>query len=302
MIETRPILLKQTKLFKARPDISDVDAGKYRLAFSERTYVMGILNVTPDSFSDGGRFFGEKEALSRAIEMAGEGADIIDIGGESTRPGSRDVTLDEELDRVIPVIRAIAERVDIPISIDTRKAEVARSAIEAGACIVNDVSALRHDPEMAKAVASSGVALIVMHMKGSPEDMQENPSYCDVIAEISTSLAESIEIAKRYGISERRIMVDPGIGFGKTVRHNLIILNRLDELACLGRPICVGTSRKSFIARALNLADSDSRLAGTLASCAVAIMKGARLLRVHDVRQAKELARMTDSVIRERTS
>ncbi|RMG67998.1 MAG: dihydropteroate synthase, partial [Nitrospirae bacterium] len=203
---------------------------------------MGILNVTPDSFSDGGMYMDRQRAVEHALRMVEEGADIIDIGGESTRPGAEPVPLEEELRRTIPVIEAISEKVDVPISIDTYKAEVARRAIEAGATIVNDISGLRFDPEMASVVAEKGVALVIMHIKGTPRDMQKNPEYDDLFGEIIEYLRGSIEIAKKAGVPEERIVIDPGIGFGKKPEHNLQIINRLDRFSELGRPILVGPS------------------------------------------------------------
>lgn len=262
-----------------------------------RTSLMGVLNVTPDSFSDGGKYYNKRKAIARALEMAEEGADIIDVGGESTRPGAREVSDEEECSRIIPVIKAISKRLKIPVSVDTRKAKVARLAIRAGADIVNDISGLKYDPDMAEVIAEYGTSVIVMHMKGAPQNMQRSPRYNNLISEIKSGLRESIKIARCAGIKEKNIIVDPGIGFGKTVRHNLEILNRLDEFKNLGRPVCVGTSRKSFIGKILNSRDANDRLAGTIATCVVAIMQGANILRVHDVREAKEAAAITDSIL-----
>lgn len=289
--------MKRRRIAKKAPRLN-IYLNGFRLDFSERTCVMGVLNVTPDSFSDGGRFFNRKTAIRRALEMARDGADIIDIGGESTRPGSRDVDAAEEIGRICPVIEAAAGRINIPISVDTRKARVAESAIKAGARIVNDVSGLKNDGKMASVVAKYKAALIVMHMKGTPRDMQESPVYRDVVADIIKSLEESLAIAKRAGVSEDKIIIDPGIGFGKTVGHNLEILNRLGEFKSLGRPICVGTSRKSFIGKVLDTPDTDQRLTGTLVTSAIAIMRGANLIRVHDVKEACRAARMADSILR----
>lgn len=262
-----------------------------------KTCIIGVLNITPDSFYNKGRFFDKAKALKHALDMVRHGADIIDIGGESTRPGARDVSVEEELDRVIPVISAISKRCAIPISIDTRKSKVAGAALESGARIVNDVSALNYDPAMAGIIAEHGAAVILMHMKGAPKDMQINPVYKDVVKEIISNLKRSIQVAKKAGIADNSIIVDPGIGFGKTLEHNLQILCRLYELRALGHPICVGTSRKSFIGKILGSEDPQDRLSGTLATCAVAIMKGASFLRVHDVKEAVQVARVTDSII-----
>ncbi len=269
----------------------------HRLNFGLRTFIMGILNVTPDSFSDGGKYLHIDRAVARAEEMVKEGADIIDVGGESTRPGAKPVAVDEELSRVIPVITAIRKRLKVLISIDTQKAEVARQAIEAGADIINDVSALRADSEMVRVVKRFNVPVILMHMKGRPRTMQRNPHYNDVISEIYHFLKERINWAKKHGIDENKIIIDPGIGFGKALDHNLEIIRRLREFRSLGRPILIGTSRKSFIGMILNLPPQE-RLNGTLASCALAITNGADILRVHDVRQVKQLAKVMDKLVR----
>ena len=259
---------------------------------------MGILNVTPDSFFDKGRFFDKKKALIHALEMAADGADIIDIGGESTRPGAKEIGVDEELERVLPVIKALAGKIKVPISIDTRKAKVAQAALEEGARIINDISALRHDPFMAGVAAGSGAVVILMHMKGTPGTMQARPRYKNVIKEISAYLKESIKIASGSGIKKEAILVDPGIGFGKTVEHNLDILRGLKNFKSLGCPICVGTSRKSFIGKISGSNLPEDRLAGTIAADTIAIINGADILRVHDVREAVRAARITDRVIK----
>ncbi len=262
------------------------------LGVGERVLVMGILNVTPDSFSDGGRFLDPDRAVAHALRLQEEGADIIDIGGESTRPGAEPVPLEEELRRVIPVLEKLRGVLRIPVSIDTYKAEVAEAAIELGARIVNDVTALRADPRMPEVVARSGVGLVLMHMKGTPKDMQENPIYTDVVAEIKGFLRERISAALSRGIAPEQIAVDPGIGFGKKLEHNLEILWRLEEFLELGRPVLVGPSRKSFIGEILGL-PVEERLEGTLAACAVAVVRGADIVRVHDVlpaRRAVDLA------------
>lgn len=263
---------------------------------------MGVLNVTPDSFSDGGKYFDTQKAVEHALEMAREGADIIDVGGESTRPGACDVSEDEEMRRVTVVVRAISKKIDVPISIDTRKSAVAEAAIREGAGIINDVSGLKHDPKMAKVAARHGVALILMHMKGVPRDMQERARYRCVMTDIVKSLRGSVGAARRAGVKEEKIIIDPGIGFGKTVEHNLEILNRLEELKALGLPVCVGASRKSFIGKVLNLENPGDRLAGTIAVSAVAVMNGANLLRVHDVKEARAAASMADSILRMKTN
>ncbi len=272
--------------------------GRRTLHVGTRTHVMGILNVTPDSFSDGGVYFRQLDRAARHIEeMVRDGADIIDIGGESTRPGSKGVGLDEELDRVVPVIRNASRITNVLISIDTSKSAVAEEAIKNGASIVNDATALRGDPRMASVVAEYGAGLIVMHMKGTPRTMQANPVYKDIAAEIVSCLKESIRIAGEAGIERERIMVDPGIGFGKTAAHNLEILARLEELAALERPVMVGVSRKSFIGTILNR-DVKGRLMGTAAACAVAITNGANVIRVHDVKEMADVAKIVDAIVR----
>lgn len=263
---------------------------------------MGVLNVTPDSFFDKGRFFGHKAAVRHVLEMAGSGADIIDIGGESTRPGAKEVNVGEELDRVIPVIEVVAKKTKKSISIDTRKSRVALAALKAGAKIINDVSALKFDPDMAGVAAKYKAILILMHMRGTPRDMQTDPKYSDVVKEIISSLKGSIIKAKKAGVAEEKIIIDPGIGFGKTVEHNLEILRRLGEFKALGLPVCIGTSRKSFIGKILGSDNPKGRLAGTLATCAVAIMNGANILRVHDVKEAVAAARVTDSIVAKRAN
>jgi dihydropteroate synthase len=265
-----------------------------------RTCIMGVLNVTPDSFYDKGKFFNKDEAVKHAVDMVREGAGIIDIGGESTRPGAEVVPVAKELDRIIPVIRAISKKTLVPISIDTRKAVVAEEALKCGASIVNDISALRFDPEMASVIAGYGATCVLMHMKGSPKDMQDAPVYGNVIKEIISFFKEAIRKAKRSGIADDKIIIDPGIGFGKTLEHNIEILRRLDEFKALGYPICVGTSRKSFIGKILSSDDPEDRLAGTLATCAIAIIKGAKVLRVHDVNEAVQVAAVTDRIIEKR--
>lgn len=283
----------------------DISWGKFKLALSKRTYIMGILNRTPDSFGDGGRFMKEEDAIKRIFEMASEGADIIDIGGESTRPGAEPVTLDVELERTIPIIRKVADEIDIPISIDTSKSEVAKEALKNGAAIINDITGLRGDPRMAKVAADFDVPLVIMHIKGTPRTMQVNPHYDSLIDEISDSLKRSIELAKDVGVDENKIIIDPGIGFGKTVQHNLTILNNLESFRVLNRPILIGVSRKSYIVNTLkenNIKYSDieasGRLMGTASSCAIGISKGANILRVHDVKEIAHVAKIADAIVR----
>lgn len=275
-----------------------IEAGGRVLDLGSRTHVMGILNVTPDSFSDGGQFAGHDAAVAHARTLAADGADIIDIGGESTRPGALPLSEEEELQRVIPVIERIAADIPVPVSIDTYKARVARKALAAGASIVNDISGLRFSPDMAPIVADHGAAVVLMHIKGTPRDMQADPVYSDVVGEIINYLGESAEIALKAGVGRNRILVDPGIGFGKTVQHNLEIIGRLDEFLALGFPIVMGTSRKRFIGTVLDIAEPRARVEGTAATVALSIERGAHVVRVHDVEYMTKVARMTDAIVK----
>ena len=253
--------------------------------------------MTPDSFSDGGRFLKIEDAVRCGIKMAEEGADIIDVGGESTRPGSDPLEIEEELSRVIPVIKALSKEIDIPISIDTYKSEVAQKALEAGAEMINDISALRFDPKMKEVVAEYQVPVVLMHIKGTPKNMQENPYYDDVIKEIIEYLKESIKMATDAGVQEGNIIIDPGIGFGKRLEDNLSILKNLKKFSILNCPILVGPSRKSFIGKILDL-PAEERLEGSLAALAIAIMNGANIVRVHDVKESKRMAGIADAILR----
>jgi dihydropteroate synthase len=268
------------------------------LDLGARTRIMGVLNVTPDSFSDGGLFAGHDAAVDHARSMASQGADIIDIGGESTRPGSEPLTEEEELRRILPVIERVAAELAVPISVDTYKATVARKALDAGASIVNDISGLRFSTDMARVVADHGAAVVLMHIKGTPRDMQVNPVYGDVIGEIMDYLEESAAIALTAGVGRDRILIDPGIGFGKTAQHNLEIIDRLDEFRTLGFPLVIGTSRKRFIGTVLNIPEPKDRVEGTAATVALAIQRGAHVVRVHDVGPMTKVARMTDAIVR----
>jgi dihydropteroate synthase len=262
----------------------------------DRTRVMGILNVTPDSFSDGGRFLAPDAAVRRGLEMVEEGADIIDVGGESTRPGSDPVPADEEWRRVSPVIEGLAGRLSTPISIDTRKPDIARKAIRAGASIVNDVTALE-DPGMVPVVANSAVGVVLMHLRGEPKTMQDRPEYVDVVDEVRDFLAARIRKAVGGGVPIEAIAVDPGIGFGKDLDHNLALLRHLDKLTALGRPILVGVSRKSFLKRLGAGNEASERLAGSLAAAAFAIAHGARVIRAHDVLETARVLRVIDAIL-----
>ena len=273
---------------------------RHTLALGGRTLVMGVLNVTPDSFSDGGQFFDPELAVARAAEMLGEGADLIDVGGESTRPGGAAVTVEEELRRVVPVVECLcAQLPGAVVSVDTTKAEVARAALDAGAEIINDISALRFDERIADEAARCGAGLVLMHsLGGTPATLHRQPPVADILPEVTESLLRSIAQAERRGIARAQIAIDPGIGFGKSQEQNLELLARLAELAqrFAGFPLLVGTSRKSFIGRVLNDAPVAERLHGTMATVTAAILGGAHIVRVHDVRAAVETARVADAI------
>jgi dihydropteroate synthase len=257
---------------------------------------MGVINVTPDSFSDGGEFFDAGQAIARADRLAAEGADLLDVGGESTRPFSQPIPIAEELRRVIPVIRALASHTKVPICIDTCKAQVARAALDAGASVVNDISSLGFDPEMKTVVASSGAPLILMHMQGTPRNMQVKPHYDSLLSQVVQFLEERTRFACDAGISRDQIIVDPGIGFGKTVTHNLLLIKHLDALAILGRPVLLGASRKSFIGAVLNRPVTE-REPGSWASVCAGIVKGAHILRVHEVAICRQVVDMIDAIV-----
>jgi len=263
---------------------------------SQKAHIMGILNVTKDSFADGGLYFDRTSAIERAVRMVEEGAHIIDIGGESTRPGSEPVHEDEELRRTIPVIEVLAKKISVPISIDTYKSAVAKRAIEAGASMVNDISGLRFDPNMPEVIAHYRVPVVIMHIKGTPKDMQLNPSYTALIPEVIDYLNEGVRLAARAGVSEDMIIVDPGIGFGKTCDHNLEIIRKLHEFTRLKKPILIGVSRKAFIGRVLGDLPVTDRLEGTAAAVAVSIMNGANIVRVHDVKEMVRVAGVADAI------
>jgi dihydropteroate synthase len=263
--------------------------GSRTFSFAERPAIMGILNVTPDSFSDGGKFLAVDAALAHAGLMIEEGADIIDVGGESTRPGAPEVGEAEEIARVIPVISEIVRRYPgVPISIDTMKSAVARAALGAGATMVNDVSGLAHDPALAREAAAGDAALVVMHMRGTPRTMQRNPVYVDVVRDVHTVLAAAIAAARAAGVV--RVVVDPGIGFGKSLEHNLELIRSIDRFADLGAPVLIGVSRKSFLGALLGGAPAERRLHGTAAAVALAVARGADILRVHDVAAMRDAA------------
>jgi dihydropteroate synthase len=260
--------------------------------------IMGVINVTPDSFSDGGRYLDTGLAVAHGIRLHAEGASILDVGGESTRPGAEPVDQGEEIRRVLGVIEGLKEAVgDAQISVDTSKARVAAAALAAGATLVNDVTAFRGDPEMAGVVADHKVDCCLMHMLGEPRTMQKDPHYEDVVGEVKAFLEQRIAFAVAAGVAEARIMIDPGIGFGKTIAHNLELLARVGDLVELGRPVVIGTSRKSFLGRLTGRADTDDRLAGTIASCVLAYERGARVFRVHDVAPVDDALKVTAATV-----
>lgn len=259
---------------------------------------MGILNVTPDSFSDGGLYFSNKSAVKQALRLQDEGADIIDIGGESTRPGAEKISVEEEIERVIPVIKAITGKVRVPVSIDTYKSAVADAAISAGASIINDISGLRFDPQMPKVAAKNEVPVVIMHIKGTPGNMQVDPTYKALIPEIMDYLMQGISIAREAGVPDDKIIIDPGIGFGKTVEHNLEIIKRLEEFTGFEKPVLLGHSRKSFIGKLLGDLPVTERIEGTTAAAAIGIFNGANMIRVHDVAETVRAARIADRIKR----
>ncbi|AFY50866.1 dihydropteroate synthase [Nostoc sp. PCC 7524] len=267
--------------------------------WGQRTYLMGVLNVTPDSFSDGGEFNTTAAALSQAQALVAAGADIIDVGGQSTRPGAEQISLEAELERVLPVVQVLRSEISVPISVDTTRATVAKASVEVGADIINDISGGTFDSQMLPTVASLGVPIVLMHIRGTPQTMQQMTDYQDVIAEISSFLAQQISIATDLGIDPEKIMIDPGIGFAKNYEQNLEILRRLRTLRSLNCPILVGVSRKSFIGRILNQPDPKARVWGTAAACCAAIFNGADILRVHDVREIHDVSLVTDALFRE---
>jgi dihydropteroate synthase len=274
----------------------DLKVGGRVLPTSSRCLVMGVVNVTPDSFADGGRHLERRAAVAHGLALAAEGADLLDVGGESTRPGATDVDEAVELDRVLPVIEELAAATDVPVSVDTRKAAVARAALAAGAAIVNDVSAGRDDPDLLGVAAEAGAPLVLMHMQGTPATMQDNPHYDDVLVEVEAFLQERCAAAEAAGVAPDALVVDPGIGFGKRDEHNYALLGGLARLTRLGHPLLVGTSRKGFIGRALDL-PVEERLEGTAATVVWAVERGARIVRVHDVAPMVRTVRMTEALL-----
>ncbi len=274
---------------------------KYCLDLGDRTHLMGVLNVTPDSFSDGGRYFSVAEAVMHGVAMAQDGADIIDIGGESTRPYSRRLPANEEMERVIPVISALSKEISVPISIDTYKSKVALEALNAGASMINDISALRLDPHMATVAAEANVPVILMHMQGTPESMQLHPVYDNLIPEIIDFLNGAVARCKSAGIKENRVILDPGIGFGKTFDHNLSVIHHLEKFQALKKPLLVGPSNKAFIGHILNR-EAHDRDTGTMATVAACVMNGAHIIRAHNVKMAVETIQVIDAIRRERVN
>jgi dihydropteroate synthase len=271
------------------------------LILGERTLIMGVLNVTPDSFSDGGNFLSQEKAVRHALQMENDGADIIDIGAESTRPGSTGVNAEEEWSRLAPVLAALRTRLKIPISIDTRKSEIAAKAVENGAEIINDVSGLKHDSRIAEVAKSMRVPLILMHMRGEPETMQQKPFARDAVKDVVGGLRRSLALARKAGVANSQIVLDPGIGFGKSYAQNYELLGKLSEVSNLGFPLLVGTSRKGFIGKTLEvdgkLATAEAKLWGTAATVAASILNGAHIVRVHDVAEMVSVARVTDCIL-----
>jgi dihydropteroate synthase len=278
--------------------------GGRAIVLGERALVMGVLNVTPDSFSDGGKFFRAADVVKAALAMERAGADLLDIGAESTRPGSTGISGEEELERLLPVLQGLRGRLKIPISIDTQKARVAEMAIGAGAAMLNDISGLKHDPKIAEVAARFGVPLILMHMRGTPRTMQKLPWAKDVIKDVSRGLRESVAIARRAGVRPSQIILDPGIGFGKSFAQNYELLAKLPALARLGYPLLLGTSRKGFLgvtlARNGKLLPTEERIWGTAATVAASILQGAHIVRVHDVEEMTQVARVTDCLMNPR--
>lgn len=300
------------RVAEAMPPLTSAVRRAHRIVFGgearERTFrawglttppgksaIMGIINVTPDSFYDGGRYADAERAAAQGEALAREGADLLDVGGESTRPGSAEVTVEEEIARVVPVIGELRRRVNVPISVDTRKSAVAEEAVEAGATVINDVSALAHDPGLARVAAQSGAGLVLNHIRGEPGSMQEDPRYDDVLMEVCDTLIAAAELAMAAGVKEEKIVLDPGIGFGKTADHNLLLIRHLFELRSCGFPILLGPSRKSFLGAVLDL-PVEERLEGTLAACAVAVRAGTDIFRVHDVQAVRRAVRVAEAI------
>ncbi|MDA2934937.1 dihydropteroate synthase [Acidobacteria bacterium AH-259-D05] len=269
-----------------------------KLELGRRTRVMGVVNITPDSFFDGGRFLERSQAIERCLELAEKGADILDLGGESSRPGAQPVSSEEELNRILPVLQEVRKKVSILISVDTYKAAVAQEAFKEGADLVNDISAFRFDSQLPQVIRKWDAAVVLMHMRGTPESMQEIPASEDILGEIQMDLQAAVSKAAEIGISKERIVIDPGIGFGKTVEDNCRILNQLSFLKAFDLPLLVGTSRKKFLGKILNLPPQE-RIWGSAASIAISIMQGAHIVRLHDVKEMNQVAQITDAILAE---
>lgn len=265
------------------------------LPLADRVHIMGVLNVTPDSFSDGGRYVDPDAAVAHALSMVEQGADVLDIGAESSQPGAVPIDEEEERRRLISVVRAVCRRTTVPVSVDTTKASIAQEALDVGAALINDISALRFDARMGDVVAKSGAGLILMHMQGTPQTMQRAAQYTEVVEEVRQFLKARLEAAREAGIQAERILLDPGIGFGKNCQHNVVLLDRLDAFHTLGRPLVIGVSRKAFIGKILGRPVGE-RLMGTAGAVAVAVMKGARMVRVHDVAPIRDVVKMVESI------
>jgi dihydropteroate synthase len=274
---------------------SVVEWGKWRLDFSAGCVVMGVLNVTPDSFSDGGQFFDTEKAIEQGLKMTTDGAAIIDVGGESTRPGSASVSAEEQMRRAVPVIEALSKKVDVPISIDTTNCEVAAAALDAGAAMINDITALS-DQRMGELAAERGVPVVLMHIQGTPATMQIEPKYKDVVAEVLAFLIERAKRADKFGIPKQRIFIDPGIGFGKTTEHNLLLLRHIDRFVDSGYRVCVGTSRKAFIGKLTGKEKPTDRIFGTAATVALCAAAGVSIVRVHDVAEMTDVVKIINTV------
>ncbi len=273
----------------------ELKGGNFRLSLGEKTRIMGILNVTPDSFSDGGLFIQREKAIGQGEALAAQGADLLDVGGESTRPFSDSISFEEEIQRIVPVIRELVKRISIPISVDTYKAEVARAALDAGAVVVNDITALGFDPGLAKVIADYQAPVILMHMQGTPKNMQVNPEYNHLLKDIHQFFVERIALAKSRGIPREQILIDPGIGFGKTFSQNLTLIKRIDYFQDLDLPIVLGTSRKAFIGKIIDQ-EAMNRDWGTAATLAIGAWQGANIVRVHNVAAAKQVLAVVDAL------
>lgn len=297
MSDPTPVLTRAASPGSREPSSADIQACRVTLPSSQRVLIMGILNITPDSFADGGCFLDPDRAVAHFERMVSEGADLIDVGAESTRPGSTGIDEQEELRRLTPVLEAVGKRATVPISVDTRKASVAERALDLGAVIINDISALEHDPDMGPVVARHKAGLVLMHMRGTPQTMQQHCRYENVVEDVREYLEGRMEHAESIGIGREHVIVDPGIGFAKDPRHNFMLLNELPAFQRLGRPVLVGVSNKSFIGTVTD-APINQRTMGTAAAVTAAVLGGARMVRVHDVRSMRDVVRMAEAIAR----